>query len=403
MLSEAAPTIPRIDLHGDITRAVRAVLVVVRIATLVMVLLGLARDVETEVVPAVPAALVCGAVGAWGLILVALMLSHRQLVRWPYAVDLGVTATGAVVLGVLARPEPGTANITLDLEPLAVSTALTFGLGLGTRWGATVASAGLIGAYALAQVFLGYGNGGLLNLAGNIAAWLAAAWCSYVLISRLRVLADRFAAATERLVRERERVAGLRASTEERSRHFHAQMLRFRALHDGPLRALTAVAGPGLAAHPDPEVRRHCVAGVNVLRGIFPAQEDGDLTDLAMALIEAGNSSSPLGLRVDYLVERLPDVPAAVTRALQAATEESLTNAATHSRTGRARVSAFQEIDGTVTVSIVDQGVGFDPHHTSAGYGIRHSILARMAEVGGGAAVESATDQGTRVELRWPT
>ena len=36
------------------------------------------------------------------------------------------------------------------------------------------------------------------------------------------------------------------------------------------------------------------------------------------------------------------------------------------------------------------------------GYGIQHSILTRMREVGGQATVDSHPGQGTRVDLRWP-
>jgi signal transduction histidine kinase len=36
------------------------------------------------------------------------------------------------------------------------------------------------------------------------------------------------------------------------------------------------------------------------------------------------------------------------------------------------------------------------------GYGIRNSILARVAEVGGAASIDSHPGQGTRVDLRWP-
>jgi signal transduction histidine kinase len=53
-------------------------------------------------------------------------------------------------------------------------------------------------------------------------------------------------------------------------------------------------------------------------------------------------------------------------------------------------------------VAIVDQGKGFDPDLTERGYGIRHSILARMIEIGGTATVDSHPGEGTRVDLRWP-
>jgi signal transduction histidine kinase len=55
-----------------------------------------------------------------------------------------------------------------------------------------------------------------------------------------------------------------------------------------------------------------------------------------------------------------------------------------------------------VTVAIVAQGNGFDATDTRAGYGIRHSITTRMADVRGLATMDSRPRQGTRVDLRWP-
>jgi anti-sigma regulatory factor (Ser/Thr protein kinase) len=227
-----------------------------------------------------------------------------------------------------------------------------------------------------------------------------------VFIRRLHHVAHAVDAAAEEVTAARERLAARRAQGEERMRQFREQVRRYRTLHDGPLRILTAIAGPGPAGHPDPAVRGQCAVSVNVLRGAAPDEAGGSLTDLSLALIEAGNQSAVRGVRVTYHFANLPEeLPAAVIDALARASAEALSNVAAHAGTGRAQLSALA-IDGAarpgVTVAVVDQGSGFDPAAVQLGYGIRNSILARVAEVGGAASVDSHPGQGTRVDLRWP-
>jgi hypothetical protein len=85
--------------------------------------------------------------------------------------------------------------------------------------------------------------------------------------------------ATEQVVAAREQVAARRAYADERLRQLRDRVRRYRALHDGPLRILTAVARPGPASHPDPRVRQQCAISVNLdvlqytLSGFVPALE----------------------------------------------------------------------------------------------------------------------------------
>jgi glucose-6-phosphate-specific signal transduction histidine kinase len=214
-----------------------------------------------------------------------------------------------------------------------------------------------------------------------------------VFVRRLRRVADAVDVATEQVIVARERLAARRSQAEERMRHFHERLRRYRALHDGPLRLLTAIAGPGPVRHPDAAIRRQAAISVNVLRGATPDQADGTVTDLSIALIEAGNDSAARGLRVEYHFANLPDtLPAEVVDAFRRASGEALANVADHAGTNRARVTALATTDDErrgVTVAIVDQGNGFDASDTAPGYGIRHSITTRMAEVGGVATVDS--------------
>src|SRR5215469_10832733 len=121
-----------------------------------------------------------------------------------------------------------------------------------------------------------------------------------------------------------------------------------------------------------------------MLRCATPDHPDGPLADLSLALIEASNDSASQGLRVEYHFTNLADtLPPEVVEAFRHASAEALANVANHAGTTRARLTALTDRrTSTVTVAIVDKGKGFDREATEPGYGNRHSIQARMAEVG---------------------
>ena len=56
-----------------------------------------------------------------------------------------------------------------------------------------------------------------------------------------------------------------------------------------------------------------------------------------------------------------------------------------------------------VEVNVRDRGRGFDPDAVDADrHGVRQSIVARMASVGGSASVRSTPGEGTEVRLVLP-
>jgi signal transduction histidine kinase len=87
--------------------------------------------------------------------------------------------------------------------------------------------------------------------------------------------------------------------------------------------------------------------------------------------------------------------------ALVAATREAVVNAAKHAG---APATVYAEVEeDQVEVNVRDRGCGFqiqavDPDR----HGVRQSIIARMASVGGSAAVRSAPGEGTEVRLVLP-
>ncbi|MEA5360894.1 hypothetical protein VA596_15205 [Amycolatopsis sp., V23-08] len=368
-----------------------------------MVALSVVGGVQIHAYTRVPlAASVYAVLAGWSAVLITLVLRREALPGWALAVDVAVTAAGVLVLPLAVSNPLFDTLANPYLEPLTVSVAVALALVSGSPWATAAGCAALAAANVIGQRSLLDRGADFASMANTIGWQVGAAVCCLVFIRRLRQVAHHLTEATQQVITARERLAAQRAHTEERTRHFREQIRRYRALHDGPLRILTAIAGPGPAAHPDPVVRRQCAVSVDVLRGAAPDDPAGNLTDLSLALLEAGGASAALGLRVEYHFANLPDsLPNDVVDALCQASAEALSNVTAHAGTTRARLTALA-VGDAVTVAVVDQGGGFDQDVTEFGYGIRHSIVERMAEVNGKATVDSHVGEGTRIDLRWP-
>jgi signal transduction histidine kinase len=100
-------------------------------------------------------------------------------------------------------------------------------------------------------------------------------------------------------------------------------------------------------------------------------------------------------------------LPPAAARALGSAASAAVDNVLRHAGES-ARGWVLVEDEGqAVRVSIRDDGKGFDSDRLATAaatgrFGVSHSIVGRMREVGGTAVVTSTPGQGTEVELRAP-
>ena len=99
------------------------------------------------------------------------------------------------------------------------------------------------------------------------------------------------------------------------------------------------------------------------------------------------------GRRADRVV---PDIELAIYRVVQ----EALTNAAKHSGADRANVSVVEH-DGTIEVSVHDDGSGFDPRAAHAGFGLT-GIRERVTQHGGTLEVQSGPGRGTNLRISIP-
>ena len=171
-------------------------------------------------------------------------------------------------------------------------------------------------------------------------------------------------------------------------------------LHDSVLQTLTLIQRNASDA---PSVLRLARASERELRGWLsaPSANGASATLLAALRVAAGEVEDEHNVRVDVVAvgdvawsERLEPL-------VQAA-REAMVNAAKSS--GAAVVSVFLEAGASaVDVFVRDRGCGFDVDAVpSDRYGVRESIIGRMARFGGAASIKSVVGEGTEVHLSMP-
>jgi hypothetical protein len=94
-------------------------------------------------------------------------------------------------------------------------------------------------------------------------------------------------------------------------------------------------------------------------------------------------------------------LPIEVAAALADASREAIVNVARYANVDHCRVLINDSTDG-VRIDVIDEGTGFDPDSIGTSrYGVRHSILGRVEDVGGHANIRSKPGKGTAVSLEW--
>ncbi len=178
-------------------------------------------------------------------------------------------------------------------------------------------------------------------------------------------------------------------------------------LHDTVLQTLALVEQR--SADSDPDLASAARRADRDLRSyLFGAESTGrrgtdDFAVLLRRTVEGAHRRVDLDgavrMTVNTVVDDI-DVPRAMVDAIVAATGEAVTNAVTHADATFVVVFAETDPRGGVTVSIRDDGGGFD---TSVAAdtdrrGLRHSIIERVESAGGSARIRSSTT-GTEVLL----
>ena len=123
------------------------------------------------------------------------------------------------------------------------------------------------------------------------------------------------------------------------------------------------------------------------------------VNDLHTALrFETNHFSNATDIPCRLHCEPLPELPENVTEAILRSVTEALTNAARHAQAQQVTVTAAAD-ETSLTVTIKDDGQGFDPGEIPAGHYGLLGIRERMRLVNGQCKLESETGKGTKLTL----
>jgi signal transduction histidine kinase len=149
------------------------------------------------------------------------------------------------------------------------------------------------------------------------------------------------------------------------------------------------------------ETAREGLAEARALVGAMtpPALEGDRLPDALSRLVDRFTRDT--GVAADFAVDGEPGGLSANSDVVALrATQEALANVRKHAGATRVQVRLAYDEDGA-TVSVSDDGAGFDPASPRPGYGL-DGLAQRVESVGGLSSVESSPGAGTRVRVRVP-
>lgn len=149
------------------------------------------------------------------------------------------------------------------------------------------------------------------------------------------------------------------------------------------------------------ETAREGLAEARALVGSMtpPALEGDGLPDALARLVDRFGRDT--GVQASFRLEGEPGALSATSDVVALrATQEALANVRKHAGASRVSVVLRYDEDGA-TVSVDDDGAGFDPAAPRPGYGL-DGLAQRVESVGGLSSVESSPGAGTRVRVRVP-
>ncbi|MBE2201250.1 MAG: GAF domain-containing sensor histidine kinase [Anaerolinea sp.] len=220
----------------------------------------------------------------------------------------------------------------------------------------------------------------------------------------LQALANQLAVALEniRLYEQARQLAAL----EERQK-------LARDLHDSVSQALYGIAlgtrtarallerEPAQAAEPLDYIASLAEAGLAEMRALIfelrpeSLQSEG-LTAALIKQVEAARARHQLDVVVDFCSE--PEASLEIKEVFYRVAQEALHNIAKHARANRVELR-LENGDGRLTLSIRDDGQGFDPAGEFPGHLGLHSMRERVEAVGGMFRLESAPGRGTLIQV----
>ncbi|MCV7011642.1 sensor histidine kinase [Mycolicibacterium madagascariense] len=322
-----------------------------------------------------PGQLLLIALGLWAIHRLATR-SHSSL-----ATAIDVAFTVAVCLGIpllVADPRFYLSNCA----PIAVAGTAVIGFTVGLPIRVSIVVASIIAAsYATgAAAVIGWPHvHEVFNLYYFGLQW---ATCALIRLAELRV------ALAVDAARARRQHADVTQRVAEAVRDYDREQLRL--LHDTVASTLLLV-GQGSPLSPE-RLARQARRDLEMLGD--PQPESSEPMNVVAALRDLSPQyATPMRCTG---VESLW-VDAEIGHCVVAVIREALNNVDRHARAGIVTLDVVPH-----RIVITDDGRGFDPTAAAPGYGISHSMTARMHTIGGSTAVTSSVGHGTTVTLTWP-
>ncbi|MBD3940270.1 sensor histidine kinase [Microbacterium sp. NEAU-LLC] len=358
--------------------------------------------------PPVDAVRMAVALGAIALFAVGYLLIGRAAMEpprdaWRYPAMLAV-ATVAVGVGAGAAP------FVAILQTLAYPVVWIIGdsrrRGL---WGSAVIAAGLF-----AGVWIGYGANADSAVAGATTAVFSLAlsaalglWVTRIAAwgdERARLLAELTAAQGQIEALSRER--GASAERERLARDIHdtlaqtlAGLVIFAERAGRQSRNGQRDAADATIATVE-QVAREALAEARALVARTAAVPAEPAFDAAVErLIERFRAHAAAGIVL--VVDGEPALDREGQVVLLRCLQEALSNAAQHAAASRVEVRIASDADGGAALTVADDGHGFDPAATAAGFGLE-GMRDRVALAGGDLDVSSLLGAGTTLRVRLP-
>jgi signal transduction histidine kinase len=386
--ADLAPEVPTAEAHGE--QVMVNAVTMFRLGGLaqIIVVLTLAGSRYPTIAGT---CLLVAAITAESALLIMMCARARLLRRAWVGADVVFCAAALVIGAALTAPGDGFTWANF-MYPFTIITSV--GIGLTYRRLLTVESLTLLLAASFAMSAVVVHRDPAWNAAPDALTYFANTTVAWAVARQFR----RNGKATDDSRIQAIAHAEQAAQQELRARHA-------RALHDRVLQTMETLArGPWI---PDTSLRAHVAGEAAWLRG-FVENDDAvhPAADLIGGLQDLVQGKALLGLQVelaDAAVRGAEDQPVdlLVVPALLDAVGEALTNVSKHAGVAHATVRVHLN-PGTVEISVADHGRGFDPQRATTGLGLRTSITARLAEIGGTATIDSGPGEGTVIRLVVP-
>jgi hypothetical protein len=327
-------------------------------------------------------AVLLGAVAVKSLLLGRWLTRRKSMLpfKWPTAVDIGLSVLILALAPAYIAPVARVDTWTIWAYPVALSTTLLVGTALTSLGQVLMVSSALSIAYTASVVVPLFGDTALrMTTVVNGTTFPGFAAVAFLVTRFIRDLASGADDA-------RRRVAELE---QDRSRALVHDLLVYLRLDR--------------FAQADDHTRAVMIAQAQAKHEQMRSYVDGTGGGPAVrARIEGVLRLHP-GLSVRSQVEVSPDteLPAEILDHLERALDTALANAEQHGPDANVVLSVRSETD-LLSVTVRDDGPGFDPASSPPGFGISEILGRQLAAVGGTSVVESCPGAGTVVRITVP-